>query len=120
MKPSQAIRSECRFCLGTVKGAKCESVICKLNDKFLSALKRIKFHCLECVESKREVKDCAGDLLSEERLCYLYLYRMGTNPQRKGIGNRKPSLEGLEFYRKQRTHGMVLRSKNATECVGVV
>ncbi len=110
--PSKAIKLECKWCMGNVRSFKCDSDICKLNNKSLSPLKRIKSHCLDCVETRQEVKDCTGKLLSENRLCYLHPYRMGTNPKRKGIGNLKPSLKGLEIYKKQRTHDMVLTSGN--------
>ncbi|MCK6468633.1 MAG: hypothetical protein L6Q53_10610 [Candidatus Brocadia sinica] len=85
--PAQAVRLECKWCIGMVKGAKCESEICKLKDKSLSFLKRIKAHCLDCMETKQEVKNCTGKLLSEDRLCYLHPYRFGRNPRQKGIGN---------------------------------
>ena len=108
--PSRAIKLECKWCMGGTRGMKCDSEICKLNNKSLTPLKRIKLHCLDCIETRQEVKDCTGKLLSENRLCYLHPYRMGTNPKRKGIGNLKPNLKGLEIYKKQRTHDMVLAS----------
>ena len=110
--PSKAIKLECKWCMGGTRGMNCDSEICKLNNKSLLPLKRIKSHCLDCVETRQEVKDCTGKLLSENRLCYLHPYRMGTNPKRKGIGNLKPSLKGLEIYKKTRTHDMVLTSRN--------
>ncbi len=110
MTPGKAIKLECKWCRGSVRSFKCDSKICKLNDESLSSLKRIKHHCLDCVESRQEVKECAGKLLHENRLCFLHPYRMGTNPKRKGIGNLNPSLKGLEIYKKQRTHDMVLTS----------
>lgn len=111
MTPAKAIKLECRWCMGIARSFSCDSQICKLNDKSLSPLKRIKAHCLDCVETRQEVKECIGKLLFEDRLCYLHPYRMGTNPKRKGIGNQKPSLEGLKFYRKQRTPDRVTASK---------
>ncbi|HHT9112192.1 MAG: hypothetical protein HZA47_04920 [Planctomycetes bacterium] len=87
MTPAKAIKFECKCCMGGTRGMKCDSEVCKLNNKSLSPLKRIKAHCLGCVETRKEVKDCTGKLLSEDRLCYLHPYRFGHNPKRKGIGN---------------------------------
>ena len=112
MTPAKAIKLECRWCMGISRGIKCSSDICKLNNKSLTPLKRVKAHCLDCVETRQEVKDCTGKLLFENRLCSLHLYRMGTNPKRKGIGNLNPSLKGLEIYKKQRTHDMGLASRS--------
>ena len=109
MTPSKAIKLECKSCMGGAKSFKCKSEICKLNDKSLSHLKRIKAHCLDCVETRQEVKDCTGKLLSEDRPCFLHLYRFGHNPKRKGIGNR---LGNPKFLQKTLTHDMVLTSGN--------
>ncbi len=47
----------------------------------LTPIKSIRFHCLECVSwSTAEVKNCTSPL------CPLYPYRLGTNPERTGIG----------------------------------
>lgn len=116
MTPARSIGLECRWC-SNCKTVDCISKVCKLKDVSLSPPKRIKAHCLDCVETRQEVKECTGKLLFEDRLYYLHSYRMGTNLKRKGIGNQKPSLKGLEFYRKQRTHDMVLASKNDSEAL---
>lgn len=89
MTPTKAIKLECRWCKSSVKSFTCDSWICKLIDKSLTPLKRIKSHCLDCLESKQEVKNCTGGLLFEDRLCYLHPYRLGHNPKQKGIGNPK-------------------------------
>ena len=115
--PSKAIKLECKWCMGSMKSFKCDSDICKLNtfdklsagNRTLSHLKRIKLHCLDCVETRQEVKDCTGKLLFEDRLCYLHPYRLGHNPKRKGIGNR---LGNPKFLQKTLTHDMVLASTN--------
>lgn len=57
----------------------------------LSPLKSIRAKCL----------DCTNDQLVEVRLCPcvdcpLYPYRMGHNPNRKGIGGFKDSAEAKE------------------------
>ena len=109
MTPSKAIKLECKWCMGNVRSFKCDSQICKLNNRTLSHLKRIKLHCLDCVETRQEVKDCTGKLLSEDRPCFLHLYRFGHNPKRKGIGNR---LGNPKFLQKTLTHDMVLTSGN--------
>ena len=107
--PSKAIKLECKSCLCGVKSVRCGSQICKLNNKSLSPLKRIKAHCLDCVETRQEVKNCTGKLLFEDRLCYLHPYRLGHNPKRKGIGNR---LGNPKFLQKTLIHDMVLTSTN--------
>lgn len=85
--PSKAIKLECRWCNGGVRGSKCDSKMCKLKDNSLSKAKRIKAHCLDCVETLQEVRNCTGKLLSEDRLCYLHPYRFGYNQKkRKQIG----------------------------------
>lgn len=114
--PSKAIRLECKWCMGMVKSFTCDSKVCKLNDKSLSPLKRIKLHCLDCTESRQEVKDCTGKLFSEVRLCYLHPYRLGHNPKRKGTGNRKGNPNALKLYQKTKTHDRVSASKNASDC----
>jgi len=48
-------------------------------------LKAIKAKCLDCsCYSPKEVKEC---VIKE---CSLYPYRVGKNPNRKGIGNKNP------------------------------
>lgn len=47
----------------------------------LTPIKAIRHQCLECLGwSAYEIKRCTG------KLCSLYPYRLGTNPERKGIG----------------------------------
>jgi hypothetical protein len=88
VSPAKAIRLECKSCYGLedrrVK-VNCISKICKLKDKsIISPLRRIKAHCMDCVETRDEVKKCTGKLLFEDRLCYLHPYRLGKSG-RKGI-----------------------------------
>lgn len=105
MTPAKAIKSECKRCLGGIRGIKCDSEVCKLNNKSLSPLKRIKAHCLDCVETRQEVKNCTGKLLFEDRLCFLHPYRLGKNPRLKGLGNP-------ENFKKSSANDMVLPSRN--------
>ena len=52
----------------------------------LSPLRAIRLHCLECLGwSAYEIKRCTG------KLCPLFQYRFGNNPERKGIGGELPS-----------------------------
>jgi len=79
----------CRECTGG-KLTLCCSPNCELypyrytaNDGTpdLSPLKAIKAHCLECTGYEyQETKNCT------DLKCPLYPYRLGKNPQRKGIG----------------------------------
>lgn len=102
MTPAKAIGLECKWCSG-IEGkrliAKCNSEICKLNNKSLSPLKRIKAHCLDCVETRQEVKNCTGKLLFEDRLCYLHPYRLGKNPRKKPSANTS-HLDRFKFSKK--------------------
>lgn len=119
LTPARAIKLECKWCSGLAgvrKAVICDSDICKLNNKSLSPLKRIKAHCLDCGGSRQGVKSCTGKLLSEDRLCYLHPYRFGHNPKRKGIGC-KGGNPHIKSIRKTQSHDMVWASKNALECV---
>ncbi len=50
----------------------------------ITPLKAIKKHCLECSGyEKKQVRECA---IND---CVLFLYRQGTNPNRKGSTLRK-------------------------------
>ncbi|MGK9369691.1 hypothetical protein ACSSWA_12375 [Melioribacter sp. Ez-97] len=52
----------------------------------LTPVKAIKKHCFDCSGgSKKEVREC---IITD---CPLYLYRMGKNPNRKGIKNNGSS-----------------------------
>lgn len=54
--------------------------------KPVSALKAIRLKCLDCSgQSQADVRDC---VIPE---CVLYPYRMGKNPNRKGIGCKNPT-----------------------------
>jgi len=105
MTPRKTIRLECKWCMGMAKSFKCDSKLCKLNDKSLSPLRRIKAHCLDCIETRQELKDCTGKLLPESRLCNLHPYRFGHNPKRKSIGR-------VENFRRTPTNDIVLALKN--------
>lgn len=58
--------------------------------KNLSPVKAIRAKCLECGGSYKEVRLCAV------KTCPSYPYRMGKNPNRKGIGGRPK-----RFFRKR-------------------
>lgn len=87
MTPKKSIEAECRYCKNGQR-FDCESAACKLNDKTLSALRRIKAHCIDCLGSRFEVVSCPGGVLNPEpHKCPLWDYRLGTNPKRRGMGN---------------------------------
>lgn len=49
----------------------------------LTPIKAIRLNCLECIcWVPSEVKNCTS------KLCPLYPYRFGTNPERAGIGGK--------------------------------
>ena len=106
---AQAIRKECRFCIGAAQ-ANCTTAVCKLHPdvfKCRSSVKRIRAHCLECAaqdihETKFEaVATCNGHLLRENEneirwtdadgvergACFLHLYRVGKNPDRRKMSS---------------------------------
>lgn len=82
--PTRAIKDECRFCKNGNR-FDCESEVCNLNGKTLSALKRIRAHCLTCVGVPSAAKDCSGDVVyPDPHKCHLWAYRFGHDPGRKG------------------------------------
>ena len=55
-----------------------------MKEKKLSPLKAIRAHCLACSGFQpKEVRNCSITN------CPLHLYRLGTNPARKGVGKGK-------------------------------
>jgi len=88
MTAAQAIRLECRFC-NTLAQAECITKICNLHPEVWtgkrSKVRQIKAHCIACVGSVLQVKECQGDILRKNdngNTCYLHPYRMGKNPAR--------------------------------------
>lgn len=56
----------------------------------LTPLKAIRKHCLACMGgSRKEVAACTAAPDSTHS-CTLWVYRMGHNPRRAGIGGRRP------------------------------
>lgn len=51
--------------------------------KRLTPIQAIRKFCLECEDGSFGVKKCVM------KDCPLYCYRLGTNPSRKGIGNKE-------------------------------
>jgi hypothetical protein len=49
----------------------------------LTPVKAIRAFCLECAGSRVEVRKCQNEK------CFLFPYRFGKNPMRKGIGGLK-------------------------------
>ena len=110
LRPTKAIRKYCLWCMmGSAKevhlcqsytcplhifrlGKRCEpnpiiSLIESLSDKLklidysLTSVKAIRHRCLDCsVYSPKEVRNC------KHLDCSIYPYRLGKNPNRKGIG----------------------------------
>jgi len=58
--------------------------------KRLTPIKAIRANCLNCSGKAREVRNC---LQSD---CPLFVYRFGTNPNRKGIGGQR-KIENLDM-----------------------
>lgn len=88
MGPKKAIKIECGYCKNWQRFI-CVSEICRLNNVNLSSLKRIKAHCLTCVESRKDVMECTGQVLNPEpHKCPLWEFRLGKNPNRKGMGGK--------------------------------
>ena len=57
---------------------------------YLTPIRGVRFYCLECMEwSAKEIKSCTS------QLCALYPYRLGSNPERSGIGGKKAKKANL-------------------------
>jgi hypothetical protein len=96
MSAATAIRQECRSC-NTLSQNQCVTKVCQLHPNVWtgkrSKVRQIKAHCLDCVGTIQQVKDCTGKLLRPNdngNMCYLHPYRTGKNPARKKSG-RTPS-----------------------------
>ena len=94
MTPSKAIRAECRICMNSEVLRRDCNTTCKLKDLSLTALQRIKAHCLDCIpeHSLKGVQVCSGILLNG-KTCPLHPYRHGHNPKRQGIGNKNAAFK---------------------------
>jgi len=53
--------------------------------KRLTPIKAIRIWCLDCEEGPKAVRNCLNTV------CVFYSYRLGKNPNRKGIGPHKKS-----------------------------
>jgi len=105
MTPKKSIKIQCRYCKNGQQ-FDCGSIFCKLNDRDLSSLKKIRVHCLDCVGSSPQVKECMGEVLAPApHKCSLWDYRFGTNPKRRGMG--KIDNLGTNIIKKKATHGGV-------------
>ena len=62
-----------------------------------SPIKSIRAYCLRCSGTCKAVRNCPADT------CDLWLFRMGKNPHRKGIGAPRDKGEG-ENLRKRAEH----------------
>ncbi len=100
MTPLKVIRKICVACVGDPKEVKdCDGDKCQgrqgdhngacffytyRNGKGRPSVKLIQQFCMECMgDSKRLVAECQ----SED--CPLHPYRLGKNPKRAGVGNKK-------------------------------
>lgn len=90
---TQAIEVECRFCASFNA---CSSAFCKLRDSSVSALERIKAHCLSCVpeQSVNGVRECTGKL-TEGKTCPLHPYREGKSRHVKCLRQTNIRKEGI-------------------------
>ena len=57
--------------------------------KHLSPLKAIRQHCLACAKRPKYVRLC------DTPDCYLFPFRMGHNPARKGISSKKAFVKSI-------------------------
>jgi len=93
-----SIREYCKWCMcgNSHEIRKCLNTRCDFYPvrsgrgvKGLSNLMRIKRHCVECSGKIKAVSDC--DTIE----CPLYLYRLGHNPFRKGIGRNAEQMKKI-------------------------
>lgn len=87
LAPLKSIRKYCLECMGDSPGLvrDCIDKDCSLhlyrhgnNPSSGRVLKAIRNQCLNCAETKTEIRNCNSD-------CYLKPYRMGTNPNRRHV-----------------------------------
>ena len=83
--PRSAVIRFCRGCAADGDIQNCEVVDCPfhtyLKRKGQPAISQIRKKCLECMGgSASAIEEC------ETKTCPLYIYRLGTNPKRTGIG----------------------------------
>jgi len=97
MTPKEAILIQCRYCMNTTAFRGCDSVACKLNNNTLSSIKRIKAHCMTCIDAPNAfaVRQCDGKLMTGN-ICSLHPFRLGHNPNRAGIGGK--NLNSRSFF----------------------
>ena len=85
MSPLQAVKKYCVWCCNDQPKEVnlCQDFKCSLNKKNLTkkVLKAIRLRCIDCQpDSKKAVLNCTGND------CFLYIFRLGKNPNRAGIG----------------------------------
>lgn len=118
--PLRAIRVMCKLCKNGYH-FECKSEVCKLNNKYLSTLKRIKAHCITCIpeQSIQGIRKCDGKVLNPEpHICPLHPYRLGHNPKLKGKGRKMTSEEFKEQVRSRRKEAFCDRfSQNKDELI---
>jgi len=72
--------------------------------KFHSPVKSIRLKCLECTDHHpKEIRNCT---ITD---CALYPYRLGRNPNRKGIGPKK----GPIFKKRQVESAIITKKKGS-------
>ena len=87
LTPTEAMKAYCRICVGSQQEVKnCDDYSCVFHayrEGKRIKVKLIREFCLDCCGgSKIAVEECPSTD------CVLYPYRFGTNPNRKGIGNK--------------------------------
>ena len=83
--PRSAVLQFCRECIGNGNLQECDAQNCPfhmyIKRKGQPDLSKIRKKCLECMGgSSIFVEECGMET------CPLYIYRLGTNPNRTGIG----------------------------------
>jgi len=103
MNPSKSIRKYCVWCMGGNAQVvnDCDTELCpiyKLREgkrvKGIKTLKQIRLKCLDC--STFRVSEVRGCRMVD---CSLYPYRMGKNPNRKGIGGKGFFQKGISYQK---------------------
>ena len=86
--PRSAVLRFCRGCAADGETQECMETDCPfhtyLKRKGQPALSRIRKKCLECMGGNAALVEAC-----ELTVCPLYIYRLGTNPKRAGIGGGK-------------------------------
>ena len=108
LSPLKSVRAYCLECrLNNPKEVRlCSAKDCSLHPyrscKGNLSVRTIKRYCMQCGEpSIFAVQKCEFNGTKGQKLCPLYIYRLGKNPNRKGRNVHPNAIAALSKYRQQ-------------------